>query len=108
MSESKIPHEKISSLGARVSSQVEGLVDEARPALSRMTHRVKDELHDLSESGKEALSDAKHKLEKEAHHVRVSTEHIIQHDPIRSVLIAAGTGAAVALAASWLLRSRSQ
>jgi hypothetical protein len=38
----------------------------------------------------------------------VSTEHIIQHDPIRSVLIAAGTGAAVALAASWLLRSRSQ
>jgi ElaB/YqjD/DUF883 family membrane-anchored ribosome-binding protein len=108
MSDSKTAHEKISSLGARVSSQVEGLVDEAQPALSRMTHRVKDELHDLSESGKEALSDAKHKLEKEAHHVRVSTEHIIQHDPIRAVLIAAGTGAAVALAASWLLRSRSQ
>jgi ElaB/YqjD/DUF883 family membrane-anchored ribosome-binding protein len=98
MSDSKTAHEKISSLGARVTSQVEGLVDEAQPALSRMTHRVKDELHDLSESGKEALSDAKHKLEKEAHHVRLTTEHII----------AAGTGAAVALAASWLLRSRSQ
>lgn len=108
MSDSKTAHEKISSLGARVTNQVEGMVDEAQPALNRMTHRVKDELHDLSESGKEALTDAKHKLEKEAHHVRVSTEHIIQHDPIRAVLIAAGTGAAVALAASWLLRSRSQ
>ena len=108
MSDTKTALEKISSLGARVSNQVEGMVDEAQPALSRMSHRVKDELHDLSESGKEALSDAKHKLEKEAHHVRVTTEHIIQHDPIRSVLIAAGTGAAVALAASWLLRSRTQ
>jgi ElaB/YqjD/DUF883 family membrane-anchored ribosome-binding protein len=108
MSDSQTAHEKISSLGARVTSQFEGLVDEAQPALNRMTHRLKDELHGLSESGKEALSDAQHKLEKEAHHVRLTTENIIQHDPIRSVLIAAGTGAAVALAASWLMRSRSQ
>ena len=108
MSDSKTAHEKISSLGARVTSQVEGMVDEAQPAINRMTQRVKDEMHDLNESGKEALSDAKHKLEKEAHHVRLTTEHIIQHDPIRSVLIAAGTGAAVALAASWFMRSRSQ
>ena len=108
MSDSKTAHERISSLGARVTSQVEGMVDEAQPAINRMTHRVKDELHNLSESSKEALSDAQHKLEKEAHHVRLTTEHIIQHDPIRSVLIAAGTGAAVALAASWFMRSRSQ
>jgi ElaB/YqjD/DUF883 family membrane-anchored ribosome-binding protein len=108
MSDSQTAHEKISSLGARVTSQFEGLVDEAQPALNRMTHRLKDELHGLSESGKEALSDAQHKLEKEAHHVRLTTENIIQHDPIRSVLIAAGTGAAVALAESWLMRSRSQ
>jgi len=108
MTDSKTAQEKISSLGARVTSQVEGLVDEAQPALNRMTQRMKDELLSLSELGKDAMSDAKHKLEKEAHHVRVTTEHIIQHDPIRSVLIAAGTGAAVALAASWLMRSRPQ
>lgn len=108
MSDPQIAQEKISVLGARVNSQVQGLVDEAQPLLHRMTHCVKDELHDLSESGQEALSDAKHKLEKEAHHVRVTTEHLIQHDPIRSVLIAAGTGAAVALAAAWFMRSRSQ
>lgn len=79
-----------------------------QPLLDRMTHRVKDELHDLSESGQEALSDAKYKLEKEAHHVRVTTEQLIQHDPIRSVLIAAGAGAAIALATSWFIRSRSR
>jgi ElaB/YqjD/DUF883 family membrane-anchored ribosome-binding protein len=108
MSDSKTVQEKISSLGARVNSQVQGLVEEVQPTLQRMTHLVKDELQDLSESGQEAFSDAKHKLEKEAHHVRVTTEHIIQHDPIRSVLIAAGTGAAIALAASWFMRSRSK
>ena len=108
MSDSKTAHEKISSLGARVTNQVEGLVDEAQPAINRMTHRVKDELHDLSESGKEALSDAKHKLEKEAHLVRMTNEHMLQYDLIRSVLIAAGTGAVVVLAASWFMRSRSQ
>lgn len=108
MPDTQTAQEKMSSLGARVSSQVQGLVDEAQPVLDRMAHRLKDELHDLGESGQEAFSDAKHKLEKEAHHVRVTTEHLIQHDPIRSVLIAAGTGAAIALAAAWIMRSRSQ
>ena len=108
MSDLKSATEKMSSLGASVNSNVDELLNEARPALSRMTHRVKDELHDLGESGKDALSDAKHKLEKEARHVRVTTEHFIQHEPLTSVLIAAGTGAAAALAVSWLMRSRQR
>jgi ElaB/YqjD/DUF883 family membrane-anchored ribosome-binding protein len=108
MSDFKSATEKISSLGASVNSNVDELLNEARPVLSRMTDRVKDELHDLSESGKEAMSDVKHKLEKEARHVRVTTEHFIQHEPLTSVLIAAGTGAAAALAVSWLMRSRQR
>ncbi|MDP4622211.1 hypothetical protein [uncultured Limnohabitans sp.] len=108
MSEAKTAHEKMSSLGARATQQVDGLLDEAQPALSRMSHRIKEELSDYGDSGKEALSDAKHKLEKEARHMRVTTEHFIQHDPIRSVLIASATGAAAALAVSWLMRSRPQ
>jgi ElaB/YqjD/DUF883 family membrane-anchored ribosome-binding protein len=108
MSDLKSATEKMSSLGASVNSNVDELLNEARPVLSRMTHRVKDELHDLSESGKDAMSDVKHKLEKEARHVRVTTEHFIQHEPLTSVLIAAGTGAAAALAVSWLMRSRQR
>lgn len=108
MSDTKTVHEKMSTVGARVSGQVDDMLDDARPVISRMSHRVQDELHDLSESGKEALADAKHKLEKEARHVHETTTHWIQHDPIRSVLIAAGTGAVAALAVAWFVRSRQQ
>lgn len=106
MSDQKTAHEKISALGANISSNVNEALQSAQPAMNRMSHRVKDELHDLEESGKDAYSDAKHKLEKEAHHVRVTTEHLIQHSPFNAVLIAAGTGAVAALAVSWFLRSR--
>jgi ElaB/YqjD/DUF883 family membrane-anchored ribosome-binding protein len=106
MSDQKTAHEKISALGASISSNVNEALQSAQPAMNRMSQRVKDELHDLEESGKDAYSDAKHKLEKEAHHVRVTTEHLIQHSPFNAVLIAAGTGAVAALAVSWFLRSR--
>jgi ElaB/YqjD/DUF883 family membrane-anchored ribosome-binding protein len=106
MSDSQTVTAKMSALGARLSHQVEGLTEESKPAYSRMSHCVQEELQGLGESGKEALSDVKHKLEKEAQHARSATESLIQHDPIRSVLIAASTGAGVALLASWLMRTR--
>ena len=108
MSDTKTVHEKMATMGARVSGQVDNILDDARPTISRMSHLVQDELHDLGQSGKEALSDVKHKLEKEARHVRETTTHWIQHDPLRSVLIAAGTGAVAALAVAWFVRSRQQ
>jgi len=107
MSEPKSSHEKISSLGATVSNTVNEALDEARPAMSRMSHRVQDELNSLGDSGKEAYAEAKRKLEKEAQHVRVTTEHYIQHAPLNSVFIAAGVGAAAALGVCWLMRSRA-
>jgi ElaB/YqjD/DUF883 family membrane-anchored ribosome-binding protein len=107
MSDPKTSHEKISSLGASVSSSVNEAMDEARPALNRMSQRVQDELHTLGDTGKEAYADAVRKLEKEAQHVRVTTEHYIQHAPLNSVLIAAGVGAAAALGVCWLMRSRT-
>ena len=106
MTEFNAATEKISSPVSSVSTNVEELLSEARPALSRMTERVKDELHELGESGKEALSGVKYKIENEARNVKVTTEHFIQHEPFKSVLIAAGTGAVIAMAVTWLLRSR--
>jgi ElaB/YqjD/DUF883 family membrane-anchored ribosome-binding protein len=106
MSDPKTTHEKISSLGASVTSSVNEAIDEARPAMSRMGHMVQDELHSLGDTGKEAYAQAKRKLEKEAQHVRVTTEHYIQHAPLNSVLMAAGVGAVAALGVCWLMRSR--
>jgi ElaB/YqjD/DUF883 family membrane-anchored ribosome-binding protein len=106
MSDLKTTHEKISSMGASVSSKVNEAMDEARPVMSRMSHVVQEELNSLGDTGKEAYAEAKRKLEKEAQHVRVTTEHYIQHAPLNSVLIAAGVGAAAALGVCWLMRSR--
>lgn len=106
MSDPKTPQEKWTSLGTSISSQVDEALQEARPAMSRMTHRVPDELQDLGESGKEAALQAKHRLEHEARHVRARAENFIQHRPFNAVWMAAGTGALVALAVSWLMRSR--
>lgn len=102
----KNSHEKMASLGASVGETLNAALDEARPAVSRLSHRVQDELQSLSESSKEAYADTKHKLEKEAQHVRVTTEHYIQHAPISSVLVAASAGAVAALGVCWLMRSR--
>jgi ElaB/YqjD/DUF883 family membrane-anchored ribosome-binding protein len=106
MSDPKTTHEKISSMGASVSNKVNEAMDEARPAMSRVSHLVQDELNSLGDTGKEAYAEAKRKLEKEAQHVRVTTEHYIQHAPLNSVLIASGVGAAAALGVCWLMRSR--
>ncbi len=106
MSDLLNPQEKLSALGADIINTVNSALDEARPAINRMTHRVSDSAQDLARQSKEAACEAEHQLESSARHVRVTAEHYIQHAPFKSILIAAGTGAATALAMSWLLNSR--
>lgn len=106
MSDSKTAQEKIASMGANVSSHVNDAIKEARPVMERVSHRIKDELNHMGDVGMDAAADVKHKIENEAHHVRVTAAHFVQHQPLNAILIAAGTGALAAMAASWLLRSR--
>ena len=106
MSDLKTTQEKMSSLGASMASNVSDVLQEARPAMDRVSHRVKDEWQQMGKSGQDAASDVKHTIEKEARHMRAATENFIHHQPLNAVLLAAGTGAAVALAVSWLKRSR--
>jgi ElaB/YqjD/DUF883 family membrane-anchored ribosome-binding protein len=110
MTDHKTPQEKLHALGANISSTVNEALNEARPAVGRMADRmadrVSDQLNELTQQGKEAALDAEHALHKRALHARHSAEQVIQHAPIRSVLIAAGTGAVTALAVSWLMHLR--
>jgi ElaB/YqjD/DUF883 family membrane-anchored ribosome-binding protein len=71
-----------------------------------MADRVHDRLHDLAQNAKDTALQAERQLEKEALHAKKVTEQAIAHAPFQSVLIAAGTGAAVALAVSWWLQHR--
>jgi ElaB/YqjD/DUF883 family membrane-anchored ribosome-binding protein len=107
MSDLKTSQEKLSALSADVVGTVNEALHKARPAISHMADRMNDSLHDLAQHGKEAALDAEHKLEKEARHAKALADHYIQHAPMQSVLIAAGTGAVAALAVSWFMRSRT-
>ena len=73
-------------------------------AAERLAHT----LSDLAHKGKEAASDVQHRLEKEARKVTSAAEHYIQEAPFKSVLIAAGAGAAAATLLSWWMSSRSR
>jgi ElaB/YqjD/DUF883 family membrane-anchored ribosome-binding protein len=108
MSDNTSPSEKMSSLGAGISGVVNDMLNEARPAFQRMAEQAQCTMHDMAIQSQDEALDAKHQLEKGVRHVRVTAEHYIQHAPIRSVLIAAGTGAATALAAFWLMRSNKR
>ncbi len=107
MSDIQTPQETASSARAKVADTVNDVLNEARPALSRVADRVNDSVHDLLKQGKDAVYKTEQQLENEVRHLRVTAEHYIQHAPIKSILIAAGTGAATALVAAWLLRSRN-
>lgn len=106
MSDLKPPLDKMSSLGAGISGTVNEAISDAQPMLNRMADRFSDSVHDLAQRGKETALEAEHRIEREARHARRLAESYIQHAPIKSVLIAAGTGAATALAVSWYLQSR--
>lgn len=45
-------------------------------------------------------------IEGKVRHAKQAAENYIHHAPLKSVLIAAGTGAATALAVSWLMHLR--
>ncbi|WP_090142468.1 YqjD family protein [Limnohabitans sp. DM1] len=105
MSDLKTPQEKMSAVGADLSGKVSDVIDEARPVLHRIADRVSDTAQELAQKGKDAAHEAQEQLEIGAHRVRENAEHYVQNAPLKSLLIAAGTGAAVALAVSWYMNS---
>lgn len=105
MSDPETPQEKTPPLGTPRCGTANEMQHEAASALKRMADRVSDSMYDMAMQGKDAAQEAEHLLEKQTRHLRVTAEHYIQDAPFKSILIAAGTGAATALVASWLIRS---
>lgn len=106
MTDSKTPQEKMASLSAGISGAVSDVLHEAKPMLDHMADRVNDGIQDFAKQSLEAARQAERRLENEARQLRLNAEHYIQHAPLKSVLIAAGTGAATSLLVSWYMRSR--
>ena len=106
MTTSKISQDKLSALGADISETVEETMHKARPALNHMADSLNDKYQSMAQRGKDVAFDTEMRMEKQARNAQHSTEHYIQHSPFQSVLIAAGTGATMAMAVSWLMYLR--
>ncbi|PUE11540.1 hypothetical protein B9Z51_04440 [Limnohabitans sp. T6-5] len=108
MSDPKVTQEKMSAVGAEISSTVNDVLDEARPVLHRIADRVTDSAQELVKKSKDAAYEAQEKIESGVQNVRDNAEHYIHDAPLKSILIAAGTGAAMALALSWFMSSNKR
>ena len=61
----------------------------------RAASRILDGAADALDQGLERAREASHQLRESAQRASVGTANAIRHDPVKSVLIAAATGAAV-------------
>jgi ElaB/YqjD/DUF883 family membrane-anchored ribosome-binding protein len=85
----------------RMSDRAEDLADRAAPVLDRWASRAQDSMH----HGVDAMRDASDRLRRQANHASDMTVGYIQHEPVKSVLIAAAAGAALIGIAALLARS---
>jgi ElaB/YqjD/DUF883 family membrane-anchored ribosome-binding protein len=86
----------------RLSDQVHHAHDESAPRLVRMAEQAET----LARRGVDALRDRSHQLRVRASDASDHTLAYIREEPMKSVLIAAAAGAAVAALASYMSRTR--
>lgn len=79
---------------------------ESKPAFERLADRLSDSISDMALHSRDAAVEAEKLLEQKTRKIAATAEHQIHCAPFKSILIAAGAGAAVATLVSWLIRSR--
>jgi ElaB/YqjD/DUF883 family membrane-anchored ribosome-binding protein len=85
-----------------LAGTVHGLRQQAEP----MVDRVADRASALARHGMDAVREGTHELGERAHRVANGTRSYVQEEPVKSLLIAAATGAALMALLSYLDRSR--
>jgi ElaB/YqjD/DUF883 family membrane-anchored ribosome-binding protein len=74
-----------------LAGTVQGLRDDATPMVDRVAERARA----LARQGVDAVRDRSQHLSKRAHRVADSTRSYLRDEPVKSLLIAAATGAAL-------------
>lgn len=70
-------------------------LDDARAQTSSALRRLSREADSLRHRGMDAVRERSHQLREKSTHVRDATTTYIQHEPLKSMLLAAAVGAAV-------------
>ena len=74
-----------------LSDSVQNLRHQAAP----LFNRASDEAHTLTQRSLDAMRDSSRQLRDQARHASDNTVNYIKHEPVKSILIAAATGAAL-------------
>ena len=83
-----------------------GSVQDARQQVSPLLNRATEQASAMAHRGIDAVRAGSHQLREKALHATDTTASYIQKDPIKAVLIAAATGAALMALVSLMSRSR--
>jgi len=82
-------------------------VDQMRDAAPSAFSRAAAQMEALTRRGVDRARDTSNQVRDQAHRAGDRAVGYIQHEPVKSVLIAVAAGAAVAMLAGWFARSRS-
>lgn len=76
---------------------IQNSATQAQEALDPMVHQMSAKVHKMMHESMEMVTDTKHSVEKALRDASEATSKYIEHQPIKSICIAAGVGAAAAL-----------
>ncbi len=82
-------------------------MQDLRHQATPMLERASDQVSALARHGVDSVRETSHQLRLKAERASESTVGYIRHEPVKSVLIAAATGAALMALVSLVARSRS-
>ena len=118
--------ENTTSMGDRVSQSTDQTIKSAQNGATQTADKLASAMQDLRHEGPavfnkavdgmsafahrgvDSVRDASHQLRVKAEHASESTASYIRHDPLKSVLIAAATGAALMALVGLLARGRDR
>ncbi len=80
--------------------------DHALDGLSNKLHTAKDQANNLGQRGIDAMREGTQHLRDTAHRASDHTLHYVKDEPVKALLIAAATGAALVALLSLMSRSR--
>lgn len=90
-----------------VDSAAHSLQD-LRQQTTPMVERASDQVSAMAHRGMDSVRDTSHQLRRKVEHASDNTIGYIRHEPVKSVLIAAATGAALMALVSLLTRPRDR
>lgn len=106
MTAPQTPQDNMAATAAGMAGSMYDAAHGTKPAFERLADRLTESITEMTQHSRDAAVEAEKLLAQKTSKIAATAEHQIHCAPFKSILIAAGAGAAVATLVSWLMRSR--